>query len=178
MASTFARFESSEFLPVGHLKALVYGAPVDTQETLHRIVDAVRVSANIPASLNGCGGPWWDVSRRALNLVEAILSTNWMFWDICWYTYIVLFSYVELVPKFVGTFQLDLYIYTKQWWNRNWQRKPEVLSEIKRPIIIFSTINPRQTTSGIRGEKSSANKLPELWHGLCHNQLTTDAYGS
>jgi hypothetical protein len=23
----------------------------------------------------GCGGPWWDVSRRALNLMEAILGT-------------------------------------------------------------------------------------------------------
>jgi hypothetical protein len=34
----------------------------------------VRLSATTPASLNGCGGPCWDVSRRALNLMEGILS--------------------------------------------------------------------------------------------------------
>lgn len=28
-----------------------------------------------PASLNECSGPWWDVSRRTLNLMEAILRT-------------------------------------------------------------------------------------------------------
>jgi hypothetical protein len=31
-----------------------------------------------PAFLNGCDSPWWDVSRRALNLVEDILSTLWI----------------------------------------------------------------------------------------------------
>jgi hypothetical protein len=41
-------------------------------------------------------------------------------------------------------------IYTKQWWNRSWQGKPEVLWEIKRPTVFFSTINPLETTSGIR----------------------------
>jgi hypothetical protein len=35
----------------------------------------VRVSATTPVSLHGCGGPSWDMSRRALNLVEDILST-------------------------------------------------------------------------------------------------------
>jgi hypothetical protein len=34
----------------------------------------VKLSATTPASLHGCGGPWWDVSRRALNLMEGILS--------------------------------------------------------------------------------------------------------
>jgi hypothetical protein len=29
----------------------------------------VRLSATIPTSLKGRGGPWWDVSRRALNLM-------------------------------------------------------------------------------------------------------------
>jgi hypothetical protein len=35
----------------------------------------VRISATTAASLNGCGGPWWDVSRRASNLMEVILGT-------------------------------------------------------------------------------------------------------
>jgi hypothetical protein len=35
----------------------------------------VRQSATTPASLNGCGVPWGDASRRALNLVEDILRT-------------------------------------------------------------------------------------------------------
>jgi hypothetical protein len=34
----------------------------------------VRLSATTPESLNGCGGPWCDVSRRSLNLLEDILS--------------------------------------------------------------------------------------------------------
>jgi hypothetical protein len=32
-------------------------------------------SATTPASLHGCGGPWWDVSRCELNLMKGILST-------------------------------------------------------------------------------------------------------
>jgi hypothetical protein len=35
----------------------------------------VRVSVTAPASLNGRGGPRWDASRRALNLMEVTLST-------------------------------------------------------------------------------------------------------
>jgi hypothetical protein len=35
----------------------------------------VRLQATTPASLNGCGGPWWKVLMRALNLMEDILST-------------------------------------------------------------------------------------------------------
>jgi hypothetical protein len=56
------------FYPWGHLNA----APVDNEEALHHRMP-VRLSATVPASLNGCGGPW-DVSRRALNLMEDILS--------------------------------------------------------------------------------------------------------
>jgi hypothetical protein len=37
---------------------------------------SVRLSETIPASLNGWGGPWWDVSRRALNLMQDILGTD------------------------------------------------------------------------------------------------------
>jgi hypothetical protein len=29
--------------------------------------------------LNGCGGPWWDVSRCALNLMEDISSTYYKY---------------------------------------------------------------------------------------------------
>jgi hypothetical protein len=59
-----------------HLTSLVHAAPVDTEETLHhRTVDACETSATAPASLNGCGGQWWDVSRCALNLMQGISST-------------------------------------------------------------------------------------------------------
>jgi hypothetical protein len=41
MASMLAKFEFSEFLPVGHLKTLVYAAPVANEEALHHhILDA------------------------------------------------------------------------------------------------------------------------------------------
>jgi hypothetical protein len=64
-----------DFYLWGHLKSLVYAAPVDNEEALHhRTVDAVRLSATAPASLCVCGGPWWDLSRRALNHMEDILS--------------------------------------------------------------------------------------------------------
>jgi hypothetical protein len=35
----------------------------------------LRLSVTNPASLNECGGPWRDVSRRALNLIKDIFST-------------------------------------------------------------------------------------------------------
>jgi hypothetical protein len=54
----------------GHLNP----APVDHEEA-HRFVMPVTLFATAPASLYGCGGPWWDVSRRVLNLKEDILST-------------------------------------------------------------------------------------------------------
>jgi hypothetical protein len=55
------------------LKPLVYAAPVDNEETL-ALWAPVRLSATTPASLDGCGGPWWDISTRALNLMEDVLS--------------------------------------------------------------------------------------------------------
>jgi hypothetical protein len=49
MALTFARFETSEFLPVGAPKTLVYAAPVDDEEALHhRIVYACQPICNYP----------------------------------------------------------------------------------------------------------------------------------
>jgi hypothetical protein len=49
----------------------------------------------LPQHLHGCGGPWGDVSKCALNLMEDILSTyykctlsavahKWMFPNTCW----------------------------------------------------------------------------------------------
>jgi hypothetical protein len=35
----------------------------------------VRLSATPQAPSNGCGGPWWEVSRRALNPMEDTLCT-------------------------------------------------------------------------------------------------------
>jgi hypothetical protein len=50
MASTLASFESSASLPVGHLKAVVYAAPVDNKEALHHpIVDACQTIRTYPS---------------------------------------------------------------------------------------------------------------------------------
>jgi hypothetical protein len=47
MASTLARFESSEFLPVGHLKIHVYVSPVDNEEAFHNpTVEACQIIRN------------------------------------------------------------------------------------------------------------------------------------
>jgi hypothetical protein len=49
MILMLARFESSGFLPMGHLKTLVYAAPVDNEETLHhRIVSAGETIRSYP----------------------------------------------------------------------------------------------------------------------------------
>jgi hypothetical protein len=65
-----------DFYLWGQLKSLVYAAPVDNEDALHHLFwMPVRLSPTIPASLNGGGGPWWDVSRRGLNLKEEVLST-------------------------------------------------------------------------------------------------------
>jgi hypothetical protein len=71
-------FNPLNFYLWGHPKTLMLAAPVDNEEVLHhRIVMPVRLSATTQVSLNGCGGPWWDVSRRALNLMEDNLSTSY-----------------------------------------------------------------------------------------------------
>jgi hypothetical protein len=93
----------------GHLNTLVYAAPVDNEETV-ALWMPVRLSATAPTSLNGYGGPWWDVSRRVLNLMEDILITyhkcalsavthKLMFPDTRWYGHFFLFWYVKLVSK-------------------------------------------------------------------------------
>jgi hypothetical protein len=57
----------------GHLNTPVYAAPVDNEEALHhRIVDACQTIRNCPGIF---GRMPRSMSRRVLNLMEAILST-------------------------------------------------------------------------------------------------------
>jgi hypothetical protein len=54
MASTFAGSESSDFYLWGHLNTLVYAAPVDNEETLHRcIVGACQTTETFTESHGG-----------------------------------------------------------------------------------------------------------------------------
>jgi hypothetical protein len=58
LASTLATFESSGFLPVGHLKPLYMQLLLTTKRHFTIALWApVRLSATTPAALNGCGGP-------------------------------------------------------------------------------------------------------------------------
>jgi hypothetical protein len=76
MASSLARFDPLDFYLWGHLKTLVYAAPVDNKEAIHHlIVDACQTIRNYP----GIFEPMWrSVLRRALNLMENILSTYYI----------------------------------------------------------------------------------------------------
>jgi hypothetical protein len=77
----------------------------------------VRLTATTPASLNGCGSPWEDVSRRALNLMEDILSSYYKSTVSvttlkCFRAYVGMdifscFGMWNSCPKFVRTFQLQ-----------------------------------------------------------------------
>jgi hypothetical protein len=71
MASTLhARFDSSGFLPVGHLKPRVYAAPVDNKETLHlRSVDACQTIRN-------CPGIFERMRRSMMRRVEACTESH------------------------------------------------------------------------------------------------------
>jgi hypothetical protein len=63
MAPTLTRLQSSEFLPVGTPKTLVYAAPVDNEEALHHhIVDACRTIRNCPGIFERM---WRSMMRRA-----------------------------------------------------------------------------------------------------------------
>jgi hypothetical protein len=58
----------------------MYVAPVFNEKAHHhRIVDAWRLSATTPVSLNGCNDPWRDVSRPAFNNMEDILRIYYKF---------------------------------------------------------------------------------------------------
>jgi hypothetical protein len=83
----------------------------------------VRLSAIAPAFLYGCGGPWWDVSRLALNLMEDILNTYYTCTlsgtthklNVSGHMLIWIFSfswYVELVLKICLHLSVTPYIYS------------------------------------------------------------------
>jgi hypothetical protein len=69
MGSTLTRFEFYGFLPVGHLKTLVYAAPVDNEEALHhRIVDACYTIRNYPSIER--------MRRSVMRRVEACIESH------------------------------------------------------------------------------------------------------
>jgi hypothetical protein len=88
----------------------------------------VRLFATISAFLDGCGGPWWDVSRPALNLMEDILNSFYkctlsavtqklnVSWDV-FYGYI--FFILNSRPKCVPILQLHTLYSAKLFWNEN-----------------------------------------------------------
>jgi hypothetical protein len=92
-----------EFYLWGHLKPLCMQLLLTIKR--HFIIALQMpaiLSATTLASLNGCGGPWWDVSWRKLNLAEDIFSliinipfhlklTNYVFPDIYFYEYYYVF---------------------------------------------------------------------------------------
>jgi hypothetical protein len=69
MVSTLARFESSEFLPVGPLSSLSYSAPADNEETLYRrFVDGCQIIPNYPVISE-------RMLRSMVRLVEARIES-------------------------------------------------------------------------------------------------------
>jgi hypothetical protein len=100
----------------GHLKTVCMQLLLTTKRHLTiALWLPVRLSATTRASSDGCGGPRWDVSRRALNLMEDILITYYkctlsaityklnVFGHMLIWTFV--FSLVSC-PMFVRTFQL------------------------------------------------------------------------
>jgi hypothetical protein len=75
-ASALAWLQFSGFLPVGTCKnPCVCSSCWQRRETSPSHSGCLSDYLQLPwASLNGCGGPWRDVSRRELNLVENILG--------------------------------------------------------------------------------------------------------
>jgi hypothetical protein len=68
MASTLARFESSGFLPVTTLEALIYAAPVDEEVLHHRTVDVCQTIRNYPGTFKRM---WRPMMRRVEACVES-----------------------------------------------------------------------------------------------------------
>jgi hypothetical protein len=87
----------------------------------------VRLTAPTPGSFNGCGGLWWNVLRRALNLMEDILSIYYkctvsavthklnVSGSMLIWIFFVLFWYVELVPKVCSHLPVTPRISLKIW---------------------------------------------------------------
>jgi hypothetical protein len=65
-------FSPLDFYLWGHLQTLVYAAPVDKEETLHRTVDACQTIRNY---LGIFAWTRRSMSRRALSVMVNILST-------------------------------------------------------------------------------------------------------
>jgi hypothetical protein len=73
-------FNSLDFYMWGHLKPLWTQLVLKTKRHFTiALWMPVRLLPATPPSLNGCGGPWWYVSRRALKLMEGILSAYYKF---------------------------------------------------------------------------------------------------
>jgi hypothetical protein len=96
----------------GHVNTLVYAAPVDKKRHI-ALWMPVRLSATA-LHLNGRGRPWWDVSRRALNLMEDILVGTLckythklnVFGDMLIWTFFSCFGMWNSSSIFARTFQL------------------------------------------------------------------------
>jgi hypothetical protein len=70
MTSTLVRFESSEFLPVGTSKTLMYIAPVDNEEARHHcIVDGCQTIRNYP-------GIFERMRRSMMGRVKACIESH------------------------------------------------------------------------------------------------------
>jgi hypothetical protein len=88
----------------------------------------VRLSAGTPSFFDGWSGPWWELSRCELKLVEGILSTynRCTLWalthklnvsrDVFIWKF-VMFWYVELMPKFCLYLSDALCIYNIYTWS-------------------------------------------------------------
>jgi hypothetical protein len=67
MTSKLAKFESSDFCLWGHLKPLVYAAPLDNEEAFqHHIVDACQTIRNYPGIIE-------RMRRSMIRRVEACI---------------------------------------------------------------------------------------------------------
>jgi hypothetical protein len=99
------------FLPVGTHENLGYASPVDNKAALHHvIVDVCQTICNYHH-------PWWEVSKRALHLMEDILSTYYkctlstvthkynFFGHMLMWNSFSSFVFLNLCPKFVRIFQ-------------------------------------------------------------------------
>jgi hypothetical protein len=105
-----------DFYLWGHLKPLVYATSIDNEEAFHdRIVVACQTIHNYPCIIEWMWRSWWDLSKRALSLLEDILSTYYKCTlsaithklNVSWRIDTNIFSFFGVwnsCPKFVCTF--------------------------------------------------------------------------
>jgi hypothetical protein len=109
---------------------------LDTSQTIRKFP---------PASLNGCDDPWWDVSRRALNLLEDILS-----------------NYYKCTTSAV-THKLNISGYTWMPKGCDGQGVWHALGE-KQCILGFHLVDPQGMSSlGRPGSRWAGNTLTGKW---------------